>query len=329
MGNIAVIGGGSWGTALVKLLLENQSSVRWWVRRQETADHIREFHRNPNYLSYLELDASRIILSTDIHETIKVSDILIFAVPAAFLGECMQDIAPEDLKGKTIVSAIKGVVPDKNLTVGQYFSQLFGVHKNNLGIVAGPCHSEEVAMEKLSFLTVAFEDQEKAQSLIQQLSSRYMRITATSDVSGIEYAAILKNIFAIANGICVGLGYGDNFQSVLIVNAIQEVRRFLDKVNKVERDINDSVYTGDLIVTSYSKFSRNRIFGHMIGKGYSIKFAQIEMRMVAEGYYASKGIWEINKGMGVHMPIAEAVYHILYENQSASVVMGKLAEVLH
>lgn len=329
MGDIAVIGGGSWGTALVKLLLENQSAVHWWVRRKETEDHIRTYHRNPNYLSYLELDASRIQLYTDIGAVLQKADTLIFAVPAAFLPDCLEGVKPEDLKGKTIVSAIKGIVPEENLTIGNYFRTFFKVDENQIGIIAGPCHSEEVAMEKLSFLTIAFNDPGKAEKLMTMLSSRYMRIKATRDVSGVEYAAVLKNIFAIANGICVGLGYGDNFQSVLIVNAIQEARRFLEKVNIIERDINDAVYTGDLIVTAYSKFSRNRIFGHMIGKGYSVKFAQIEMRMVAEGYYAAKGIWEINRQMGVYMPIADAVYKILYEKQSASVVMGRLAEILH
>ncbi len=329
MGDIAVIGGGSWGTALVKLLLENQSAVHWWVRRKETEDHIRTYHRNPNYLSYLELDASRIQLYTDIEAVLQKADTLIFAVPAAFLPDCLEGVKPEDLKGKTIVSAIKGIVPEENLTIGNYFRTFFKVDENQIGIIAGPCHSEEVAMEKLSFLTIAFNDPGKAEKLMTMLSSRYMRIKATRDVSGVEYAAVLKNIFAIANGICVGLGYGDNFQSVLIVNAIQEARRFLEKVNIIERDINDAVYTGDLIVTAYSKFSRNRIFGHMIGKGYSVKFAQIEMRMVAEGYYATKGIWEINRQMGVYMPIADAVYKILYEKQSASVVMGRLAEILH
>lgn len=329
MGDIAVIGGGSWGTALVKLLLENQSAVHWWVRRKETEDHIRTYHRNPNYLSYLELDANRIHLYTDIEAVLQKADTLIFAVPAAFLPDCLEGVKPEDLKGKTIVSAIKGIVPEENLTIGNYFRTFFKVDENQIGIIAGPCHSEEVAMEKLSFLTIAFNDPGKAEKLMTMLSSRYMRIKATRDVSGVEYAAVLKNIFAIANGICVGLGYGDNFQSVLIVNAIQEARRFLEKVNIIERDINDAVYTGDLIVTAYSKFSRNRIFGHMIGKGYSVKFAQIEMRMVAEGYYAAKGIWEINRQMGVYMPIADAVYKILYEKQSASVVMGRLAEILH
>lgn len=327
--DIAVIGGGSWGTALVKLLLENKEEVHWWVRQESTLEHIREFQRNPNYLSYLELDTRRIRLSTDLQRVVSKSDTLIFAVPAAFLRDTLNGITAEELSSRTIVSAIKGMVPDANLSVGEYFLKTFGVPEERIGIIAGPCHSEEVAMEKLSFLTVAFRDGKIAEDLIHSLSSRYMRITATEDVKGIEYAAVLKNIFAIAHGICVGLGYGDNFLSVLTVNSIQEVNRFLSKMNRIDRDINDSVYTGDLIVTAYSRFSRNRIFGTMIGKGYSVAFAKIEMKMVAEGYFAAKGIYELNRRLGVHMPIAESVYNILYQGHSPSLVMKVLSERLH
>lgn len=327
--NIAVIGGGSWGTALVKLLLENQEKVNWWVRQNETKKHILEFHRNPNYLSYLELDTSRINISTDLKEILQDSEVIIFAVPAAFLKDSLKDIGAEDLKGKIIVSAIKGVIPDLNLSVGEYLCKEYNLPSESVGIIAGPCHSEEVAMEKLSFLTVAFQDEKRSEYLIHSLSSRYMRITSTTDVTGIEYAAVLKNIFAIAHGICIGLGYGDNFLSVLTVNSIQEVKRFLTKLNRIERDINDSVYTGDLIVTAYSRFSRNRIFGTMIGKGYSVAFAKIEMKMIAEGYFATRGIHDLNQRLEVHMPIADAVYNILYEGHSPSLVMSVLSERLH
>ncbi|HRY97949.1 MAG TPA: NAD(P)H-dependent glycerol-3-phosphate dehydrogenase [Bacteroidales bacterium] len=327
--NIAVIGGGSWGTALVKLLLENQNEVTWWVRQNETLEHIREFRRNPNYLSYLELDTGRIRLSTDMAEVIASADTLIFAIPAAFLEQSLEGITREQFAGRTVISAIKGMVPGSNLSIGEFFQQQYGMLPENIGIVAGPCHSEEVAMEKLSFLTVAFREKRKADDLIHSLASRYMRLTSTTDVTGIEYAAVLKNIFAIAHGICAGLGYGDNFLSVLTVNSIQEVKRFLNRMNHVERDINDSVYTGDLIVTAYSRFSRNRIFGTMIGKGYSVAFTRIEMKMVAEGYFASRGIREINRRLQVHMPIADAVYNILYEGHSPSLEMSILSERLH
>jgi glycerol-3-phosphate dehydrogenase (NAD(P)+) len=328
-GNIAVIGAGSWGTALVKLLLENQDNVTWWVRQAEAVEHIREFRRNPNYLSYLELDTSRIKLSSNMSEVIRSADTLIFAIPAAYLGQSLEGIQPSEFEGRTIVSAIKGMVPGSNLSIGEFFQRQYGISSEDIGIIAGPCHSEEVAMEKLSFLTVAFKDQRKADNLINSLASRYMRLTATTDVTGIEYAAVLKNIFAIAHGICAGLGYGDNFLSVLTVNSIHEVKRFLSRINHVDRDINDTVYTGDLIVTAYSRFSRNRIFGTMIGKGYSVAFTKMEMKMVAEGYFAAKGIREINRRLQVHMPVADAVYSILYEGHSPSLEMSILSERLH
>jgi glycerol-3-phosphate dehydrogenase (NAD(P)+) len=326
---VAVIGSGSWGTALIKVLLDNEERVGWWVRHEEAAAHIRDYHRNPNYLSYLELPSGRLDISTDLETVIRDATHLVFAIPAAFLHDAMKGINPELLKGKTIISAIKGIVPEYHLIVSEYFTNVFGVDPQNIGIIAGPCHSEEVAMERLSFLTIAFRDPVKSSSFSSRLGSRYMKISETNDVMGVEYAAVLKNIMAIANGICIGLGYGDNFQSVLIVNAIREVRAFLDKINIVKRDINDSVYVGDIIVTAYSQFSRNRTFGHLIGKGYSPAFAKIEMKMVAEGYYAVKGIQEIKNKLDLEMPITEAVYHILYDGVSAYTEMKNLAAKLN
>ena len=326
--HIAVIGGGSWGTALVKVLSVNSHKISWWVRKEETADYIRQYRRNPNYLSYLELPVNKLHLETDLKHTIKNSDLIVFAVPSAFLKDSLEGLTPADFKGKTIVSAIKGIVPETFTIVSRYFNEQFNIPFSNIGIISGPCHSEEVAMERLSFLTIAFTDDEKTNYLVDRMSCRFMKIAGTRDIFGVEYAAVLKNIMAIANGICVGLGYGDNFQSVLIVNAIQEVKRFLDKINVIERDINNSVYVGDLIVTAYSQFSRNRAFGHLIGKGYSPKFAQIEMKMVAEGYYAAKGIYEINREMKVYMPISTAVYDILYLGNDARTEMKILAEKL-
>ncbi|MFC1734366.1 NAD(P)H-dependent glycerol-3-phosphate dehydrogenase [candidate division KSB1 bacterium] len=326
---IAVVGGGSWGTALIKLLSNNTEKIHWWVRKKENANHIKQYHRNPVYLSYMDLDTSKLIVSTSLKETINNCDYIIFAIPAAFLKPSLEKEGIDDLSGKTIISAIKGIIPVDNLVVSEYFRQKFKVPNINLGIIAGPCHSEEVAMEKLSFLTLAFKDKQKASYLMQQISSEYMKISITDDLIGAEYAAVLKNIIAIANGICIGLGYGDNFQSVLIVNAIQEMRRFLDKINFIDRDINNSVYLGDLVVTAYSKFSRNRTFGNMIGKGYSSKFAQIEMKMVAEGYYAVKCIYELNKQWDVHMPITDTVYNIIYNNKSPIKEIRSLAEKLN
>jgi len=325
---IAIIGGGSWATALVKVLAHPPGKLHWWVRSEETAEHIRHFHRNPNYLSYLDLPVERLHVSTDLKHIIRDAEYLIFAIPAAFLKETMYGITAKDMKGKTVISAIKGIVPENHSTVTNFFRTEYGVPNENLGIISGPCHSEEVAMEKLSFLTLAIDDQEKAEFLKTHFKAPFIRLALSRDLVGVEYSAVLKNIMAIATGIAVGLGYGDNFQSVLIVNAIQEAKRFLDRINSMERDFNESAYLGDLIVTAYSQFSRNRTFGNMIGKGYSPKFARIEMKMVAEGYYAVKGMMEINKEYGVYMPVMEAVYNILYEGISPYMEMKILAEKL-
>lgn len=326
---IAVIGGGSWGTALCKILHSNDRSINWWIRKKANLEHIRQFHHNPNYLSYLNFNTAKLNLTTDLNQTIRNSDILIFAIPAAFLKETLDQANIKSLKNKTVISAIKGIVPETYDTVGNFFRRNYEVNESDIGMIAGPCHSEELAMEKLSYLTLAFNDLKKADYIGEKLSSRFIRISKTTDVIGTEYAAVIKNIFAIANGICVGLGYGDNFQSVLIVNAIKELKRFLDKINIAERDINNSVYTGDLIVTAYSNFSRNRMFGSMIGKGYSVKAARIEMKMVAEGYYAVIGIKSIKDKLGVHMPITDAVYNVLHEGISPTIEMkilsGKLS----
>lgn len=325
---IGVVGGGSWGTALVKILHANDDSINWWIRKEENLEHIQQFHHNPNYLRYLKFNTGKLNLSNDLKQVTRNSDILIFAIPAAFLKETLEQENIRSLKSKVIISAIKGIVPESYNTVGKFFRDNYKVDESDLGMIAGPCHSEELAMEKLSFLTLAFNDLEKASFIEKKLARRYLRISKTQDVYGTEYAAVIKNIFAIANGICIGLGYGDNFQSVLIVNAIQELKRFLDTINIAERDINNSVYTGDLIVTAYSNFSRNRMFGSMIGKGYSVKAARIEMKMVAEGYYAVVGIKSIKDKLGVDMPITEAVYNILHNGTSPSVEMRNLAEKL-
>ncbi len=325
---IAVIGGGSWGTALVKLFHSNMDSVNWWIRKKANLEHIQQFHHNPNYLRYLKFNTAKLKISTDLKQVVKNSDILVFAIPAAFLKETLEQGSIKSLKGKIVISAIKGIVPETYDTVGKFFRDNYEVAESDLGMIAGPCHSEELAMEKLSFLTLAFNDLEKADFILNKLASRFIRISKTTDVCGTEYAAVIKNIIAIANGVCIGLGYGDNFQSVLIVNAIQEVNRFLNKINTTKRDINNSVYTGDLIVTAYSNFSRNRMFGNMIGKGYSVKAARVEMKMVAEGYYAVIGIKAIKDKLGINMPITDAVYNILHEGISPVVEMKLLSEKL-
>jgi len=227
-----------------------------------------------------------------------------------------------------MVSAIKGIVPENNVIVGEFFHNRYKISYQDIGVISGPCHAEEVAMEKLSYLTVACQDTDKAELLASKLECRYIKTTVSDDIYGTEFSAVLKNIFAIASGICHGLGYGDNFQAVLISNGIQEIKRFVDTVHPIDRDIKDSVYLGDLLVTAYSQFSRNRTFGSMIGKGYAVKSAQVEMNMIAEGYFAVKCIKEVNKNYQVDMPITDAVYNILYERISPVIEMKILADRL-
>ena len=232
------------------------------------------------------------------------------------------------LKDKFIVTAIKGIVHDENLIVSDYFHKIYGVPEENIAVIAGPCHAEEVALERLSYLTIGCKDIEKAKCFAKQLAGHYIKTSVNPDIVGIEYASVLKNIYAIAAGICNGLKYGDNFQAVLISNAIQEMNRLLNTVHPVERSINDSAYLGDLLVTAYSNFSRNRVFGTMIGKGYSVKSAQIEMEMIAEGYYGTKCIKEMNRHLHVNMPIVDAIYNILYERISPMIEIKLLTDSL-
>ena len=328
MQTIGVIGGGSWATAIVKMLSNHRDDIQWWIRNPSAIDYIRKFHHNPNYLSSVELENEKLRLTNDIKHIIASSDILVMAVPSAFLKLTLTGVSADHFKGKVIISAIKGIVPEHNLIVGEYFNKEFNVPIENIGVITGPCHAEEVAMEKLSYLTIASQNTHNATYLASQLACRYIKTNVTDDIYGTEYSAVLKNVFAVASGICHGLGYGDNFQAVLISNAIREISRFVDAVHPIDRDIKDSAYLGDLLVTAYSQFSRNRTFGTMIGKGYSVKYAQFEMNMIAEGYYGTKCIYEINKTCKVDMPITEAVYRILYERISPAIEIKLLCEKL-
>jgi len=261
---IAVIGGGSWATALVKILCDNQADVTWWMRNEEAVAHIRAFGRNPHYLSSAEINISKDRVSTDIKATIAAADIIIFAVPAAFLHTSLSSLSPADFSGKFICSAIKGIVPEFNLIIGEYFNNYFKLPLEQVLVISGPCHAEEVALEKLSYLTISCLQQNHADAFAAILNNRYIRTVTSDDIYGTEYGAVLKNIYAIAAGIFHGLGYGDNFQSVLISNAIREMERFLAAVHPINRDIKESAYLGDLLVTAYSQFSRNRTFGNMV-----------------------------------------------------------------
>jgi glycerol-3-phosphate dehydrogenase (NAD(P)+) len=325
---VAVIGGGSWATAIVKMLCNNTPQIHWWLRSETVVDHIKKYRHNPNYLTSVEFDTGKLLLNTSIKDVVAKADVLIMAVPSAFLTEALKGLTPDDFKNKKVFSAIKGIVPEHNLIVGEFFNTEYKIPMNNIGVITGPCHAEEVAMEKLSYLTIASQDLENAAFVASQLNCRYIKTAVSDDIFGTEYSSVLKNVFAIASGICHGLGYGDNFQAVLISNAIQEIKAFVDVVHPIDRDIKSSAYLGDLLVTAYSQFSRNRMFGNMVGKGYSVKYAQMEMNMIAEGYYGVKCIHEINKKYQVDMPITNAVYNIVYEKISPAIEMKLLTDKL-
>ncbi len=325
---IGVIGGGSWGTALVKLLHANASPVQWWIRREGTIEHIRKYGHNPDYISAAQFDVARLAMDTDIHAVAKASDVLIVAVPSAFLKATLEQLDPAELKGRKVFSAVKGIVPETNQIVGEYLFAHWGLANGDFGVICGPCHAEEVAMERLSYLTIASQNARAAEELGTALAGRYMKTSLSDDIYGTEYAAILKNVIAVCSGISVGLGYGDNFRAVLVSRAIQEIARFVKAVHPIDRDINEPAYLGDLLVTAYSTFSRNREFGTMVGKGYSVKAAQLEMNMVAEGYYAVKCVHEINGRLKVEMPICDSTYRILYERMAPMIEMRLLSEKL-
>ncbi|MDK2771614.1 MAG: NAD(P)H-dependent glycerol-3-phosphate dehydrogenase [Flavobacterium haoranii] len=323
----AVIGGGSWATAIAKMLCENQQKIAWYMRSTYAIEHLKHQKHNPNYLSSVEFNTDKLQLTNDINEAVKFADYIIFAIPSAFLSGELEKLT-ESLEGKVIFSAIKGIVPETSLIVGEHFHSKYEIPYENIGVITGPCHAEEVALERLSYLTIACGDKNKAKLVAKNLSSHYINAKTSDDIIGTEYAAMLKNIYAIAAGIAHGLGYGDNFQSVLMSNGIREMKKFIRKVHKMKRNINNSAYLGDLLVTGYSIFSRNRMFGNMIGKGYTVKSAQMEMSMVAEGYYATKSAYMLNQKYGAKTPIIDAVYEILYENKEPKKVFKKLTEKL-
>lgn len=326
-----MIGGGSWATAIVKMLSDNFTAkeIYWWMRNTDAITHIQKYKHNPNYLSSVEIRIPEDNISNDLSKVISQADYIVLNVPAAFLKETLQGITREQLKGKKIISAIKGIVPDENMIIGEFLNKNYEVSLSDILVISGPCHAEEVALEKLSYLTIACIDTNLAVAFAGLVNTRYIKTNVSDDIFGTEYAAVLKNIYAVASGICHGIGYGDNFQAVLISNAIREIKRFVDAVHPISRDIKESAYLGDLLVTAYSQFSRNRTFGNMIGKGYTVKSAQLEMNMVAEGYYAANSMHYVNKKYKVDMPISRAVYAILYEKHSPHIEMRLLTEQLN
>jgi glycerol-3-phosphate dehydrogenase (NAD(P)+) len=327
-GKIAVVGGGSWATALAKIVLTAQPHINWYIRRTDRIEAFKQLGHNPAYLTSVGFDLKRIAFYSDINQAILDSDTLIFATPSPYLKEHLQRVTIP-LSDKYIVSAIKGIVPEENMVISEYFSEYYQVPPENILALGGPCHAEEVALERLSYLTVACTNREHAGIFAGIISNRFIKANTSRDIGGIEYGAVLKNVYAIAGGIFHGLKYGDNFHAVFVCNAIQEMKRFLDAVLPMDRKVTDSAYLGDLLVTAYSRFSRNRIFGTMIGKNYSVKTAQLEMEMVAEGYYATKCIKEINEKYRVYMPILDAVYRVLYGKAAADAEFMQLTEKLN
>ena len=325
----AVFGGGSWATAIVKMLCENLNEVGWYMRSEHIKEHILNHKHNPSYLSSVEFHLNQLNLSNDINEIAEYADVLIFVIPSAFIHSELEKLTT-DLGQKTMVSAVKGIIPESGLLVGEHFHDIYNIPFENIAVIAGPCHAEEVALERLSYLTISSADPVMAQEIADQLSSNYIKTKISDDIIGVEYAVMLKNIYAIAAGIAHGLGYGDNFQSVLMSNAIREMKRFIRKVHKMKRNINNSAYLGDLLVTGYSIFSRNRMFGNMIGKGYTVKSAQMEMNMVAEGYYATKSAYLLNEKneKKATVPIVNAVYAVLYEGKNPKQIFKKLTDQL-
>ena len=325
-GKIAIIGGGSWATAIAKIVVGHTHHIGWYMRRDDRIEDFKRMGHNPAYLVSARFDVDEIFFSSDINKIVQNYDTLVFVTPSPYLKNHLKKLKTR-ISDKFIITAIKGIVPDENLVCSEYFHQVYDVPYENLACIGGPSHAEEVALERLSYLTVGCSDTDKARAFANDcLASEFIKTKTSSDVIGIEYSSVLKNVYAIAAGICGGLKYGDNFQAVLMSNAVQEMYRFLTAVHPIDRSMYDSVYLGDLLVTGYSNFSRNRTFGTMIGKGYSVKSAQIEMEMIAEGYFGTKCMKEINRHMHVNMPILDAIYNILYERISPQIEIKLLTD---
>lgn len=325
--SFGIIGGGSWATGLAKIVMSNSKYINWYMRRQDQIDDFIRLGHNPSYLTGLKFNTDRITFSNDINKVVKTSDVLIFATPSPYLKNHINNLKRR-LDDKIIISAIKGIVPDENLLISEYFHEQLNVPPENILAVGGPCHAEEVALERLSYLTIACKSREKARVIADKFASNFIHTRISDDIYGLEYTSVMKNIYSIASGICQGLRYGDNFQAVLISNAAQEMKRFCNAANPHHRDISESAFLGDLLVTAYSKFSRNLLFGTMVGKGYSVKTAQMEMEMIAEGYYATKTIHELNEKYQVQIPIVDAVYEILYNKSSPIIAIKDLTDKL-
>ncbi len=326
--DVTIVGSGSWATAMSMVLTSNGKRVSWYIDRPEIFRHIRRYNQNPHYLTSVVFDPEMIIPLDDIKAAVASSATVILVTPAAFLKNELEGLGADAFMGRTVCSGIKGIVPGDNTVVGEYIHSCYGVPYDDIVIITGPSHAEEVSAEKLTYLTFASQDTGNAAKVAALFANRWIITKTSPDIFGTEYAAVMKNIYAIAAGIAHGLGYGDNFIAVLLANAAGEMGRFVDALSPETRDITDSPYLGDLLVTGYSQFSRNRTLGHMIGKGYSVSNALLEMTQVAEGYYASGCINEVRAKTGTDIPIADAVYRILYLNGAPAKEMKILSKKL-
>lgn len=325
---VGILGSGSWATAIAKMLCQNVDTLHWWVRSEDTAEELMKYGHNPRYIQSISFPQHKLDVTTDMQKVIDACDVVVVAIPSLYLHEVFQNSAIKGLESKVVFSAVKGMVAEYDSIPARYLHKAFDIPYQNIGMICGPCHAEEVAREKLSYLTVACPNEAHAEEFAELLETRYIRVQTSDDVFGAELAAVLKNVYAIAAGIAHGLGYGDNFISVLVSNASQEMKRFLAAVHEIDRDVKGSPYLGDLLVTAYSPHSRNRTLGTMVGKGYTVKSALLEMDMVAEGYTGSQGIHGMNQKFKVDIPIAEAAYRILHEKMAPSIEMRLLSDEL-
>jgi glycerol-3-phosphate dehydrogenase (NAD(P)+) len=323
---VAVIGGGSWATAIVKILADNLEHIHWWVREPEIVEGINKYGHNPLYMSSIFFNPKEIKVSTDLRKTVARADYVIIVTPSAFLHDTLAPLKKSKLNRKKIVTAVKGIVPETMQVITDYLRSEFNIPVSNLSIVSGPSHAEEIAQEKFTFLTVASENLELAEVVAKMFTNRYVRTSVSNDIMGVEMAIVLKNIYALGVGIYSGLGYGDNFIAAYISNCVKEMKDFVNQLYPSSRTLADSVYLGDLLVTSYSRFSRNRLFGNMIGHGLSVRIAQLEMNMIAEGYYSCRCVYEINKKYNLKIPIVETIYGVLYEGNNVASEMKRIAE---
>jgi glycerol-3-phosphate dehydrogenase (NAD(P)+) len=325
---ITILGNGSWSSALAKILTDNGHKINWWMRSEEAIDHLKRTGHNPHYLHVVKYDLELVSLYSNINEAVISGDIILVGVPSAFIKDILHQINKEILSSKIILSAIKGILPDEYMLLNDYLATQFEFDLHRYCCISGPCHAEEVAADKLSYLTFASTDEELASYIASLFTSPQLKTVVSSDVYGVQYAAVLKNIYALGAGIAHGLDYGDNFLSVYITNCFSELQQFMEVIStQHQHHYNTSAYLGDLLVTCYSLHSRNRTFGNFIGKGYSVNAAKLELNMVAEGYYASKGIYEIGQKYHYTLPIATTIYNILWNHQPARLAFESIEDI--